>query len=467
MAKIPYLFKRNNVYYFRIRVPDEHRTYFKAIEIVQSLKTESRSEAVPQVLALAANFKSTLHKLNTGQPVASDFDIASLQLHYLPANAAPTPIAISPAPPSAQAPLLSIVINDFLDRYSPDNKATLTKLRSTLPVFLELIGDKPVNKILQTDVNKYFDLVQKLPVRRDAKIFSGMSIKKIIATHHGRTIAAGTFDSTYRACVSLFINWALVHYKDQGFPNLSVSGAVYRGKRKDGINKQRAFRPEELKILFTSVKMRNFALNADTAHCCWLPLIGLYTGCRINEVCQLNPFTDIKQDKKTGIHYFHFTDESESAEGVDKSVKTKSSHRIVPIHSKLLELGFLDYVAKVKNDGYKLIFPQWPPNHGKASAKVSKWFINFVRSLGLRDNTEGARLSGFHCFRHTLITYGIENKIRGIFSITGHETSTVDGFGVITEVAKGYWTQGLTDDILEKKAIVERFDFDIEFFRPS
>ncbi len=116
-------------------------------------------------------------------------------------------------------PLLSVVVADFLDHYSPDNKATLTKLKSTLPVFVELIGDKPVNKILQTDVNKYFDLVQKLPVRRDAKIFANIPIKKIIATHRGRCISAGTFDSTYRACVSMFINWAIVHYRDQGFPN--------------------------------------------------------------------------------------------------------------------------------------------------------------------------------------------------------------------------------------------------------
>ncbi len=44
---------------------------------------------------------------------------------------------------------------------------------------------------------------------------------------------------------------------------------------------------------------------------------------------------------------------------------------------------------------------------------------------------------------------------------------TVDGFGVITEVAKGYWTQGLTDDIQEKQRIVEQFDYGIEFFRPT
>jgi hypothetical protein len=68
---------------------------------------------------------------------------------------------------------------------------------------------------------------------------------------------------------------------------------------------------EELQKLFNNPKMTKYAANPDTAHYCWLPLIGLYTGARINEICQLNPSEDIKQDSATGIHYFHFTDESE------------------------------------------------------------------------------------------------------------------------------------------------------------
>jgi hypothetical protein len=76
-------------------------------------------------------------------------------------------------------------------------------------------------------------------------------------------------------------------------------------------------------------------------------------------------------------------------------------------------------------------------------------------------------LSGFHCFRHTFITYGIEHKIAGTLAITGHETDVVDGLGKISSVAKGYWTQGVTDSIAEKQASVERFDFGDFFIKPS
>ena len=155
---------------------------------------------------------------------------------------------------------------------------------------------------------------------------------------------------------------------------------------------------DELEKLFRHQQMERYASNRSTAHYCWLPLIGLYTGARINEICQLNPLTDIIQDKETGVHYFHFTDDGETISGVDKSIKTKSSKRIVPIHSKLLELGFLDYVGKIKQSNQKILFIEWEPRNSKASANASKWFIRYLAKIGLSDETKGGRLSGFHSF---------------------------------------------------------------------
>jgi len=66
VGKIPYLFRRKNVYYFRIRVPAEHQESLKATEIVRSLKTESRHEAIPRTLQLAANIATTFNELKSG-----------------------------------------------------------------------------------------------------------------------------------------------------------------------------------------------------------------------------------------------------------------------------------------------------------------------------------------------------------------------------------------------------------------
>lgn len=301
MAKIPYLVRRKNVFYFRLAVPLELREVVKSREIVQSLRTQDSGEAERRALKLAAHFKSLLYDLKTGKTgkfsrvdaVAAETANAGIQ-NSENSNVEP---AQSPAsveqqlpyvksPEARQRPLFSLVVSDFLNHYDQTNKATYTKLVATLPLLIELIGDKPVNQVLQTDLNRFFDDVQKLPVKRKQKAFDGMTAREVIAANQGKCIAEGKFESTYIACVSIFLSWAMTNYRDQGFPSLSVQGAVYRGNRRNGINKQRAATHQELRMLFSNPKMRGYAENPDKAHYWWLPLIGLYTGARINEICQ-------------------------------------------------------------------------------------------------------------------------------------------------------------------------------------
>ncbi|MEC4747711.1 site-specific integrase [Methylomicrobium sp. Wu6] len=463
MAKIPYLVRRKNVFYFRLVVPVEFRESVNAREIIRSLKTENRHDATHQALKLAAHYKAALHDLKTGK-VQQVSHLLQPEPKSVPSVAPP---AVIPVQVKSSAPLLSAVIADFLNRYDQNNKVTLAKLNTTMPIFLELMDDRPVNGILQAHINAFFDEVQRLPPHAgNSKKYEGMTLREIIAANTGESISAGTFKSTYRALISIFLNWAAIHYQDQGFPTLSVQGAVYRGERSRGINKQRAATKKELQKLFGHAKMKLFSADPESAHFYWLPLIGLHTGARINEVCQLNPQTDIVQDEKTGIWFFAFTDEGEAAEGVEKSIKTESSRRVVPVHSRLIELGFLNYVERIKAGGHKQIFPQWKPRYGKASIDAKIWFTNYIGSIGLKDETPGARLSGFHAFRHGFITYAITNKISGVFQITGHEVESVDGFGKISKITAGYWSKGKTDNILELKQIIECFDFGIDFYKP-
>jgi hypothetical protein len=195
MAKIPYLYRRNNIYYFRLRVPAELRVSLKVSEIIQSLKTESRADAIPLALRLAASVTVTFNELKAANKACiSHLEVIRLARHDLQIDSASgSSIGVISALDKSQStvPLLSVVVDDFLKRYDPSNKATFTKLNATLPIFVELIGNKAINQILQADVNSYFEEVQKLPVRRDAKIFSGMSFKEIIAANTDSCIAEG------------------------------------------------------------------------------------------------------------------------------------------------------------------------------------------------------------------------------------------------------------------------------------
>jgi hypothetical protein len=52
MGKIPYLFRRKNVFYFRLIVPKELRTILNFPQITISLKTQHSDVAIPTALML-------------------------------------------------------------------------------------------------------------------------------------------------------------------------------------------------------------------------------------------------------------------------------------------------------------------------------------------------------------------------------------------------------------------------------
>lgn len=202
--------------------------------------------------------------------------------------------------------------------------------------------------------------------------------------------------------------------------------------------------------------MRRFATDPEQVHRYWLPHIGLFTGARVNELCQVNPQTDIVQDQDSKIWYFWITEETDGDDRIEKRTKNTTSRRKVPIHSILLKCGFLDYVNSVRKSGAKLLFPAWPPHSGKASAKAEKWFRKLLSDIGLRDVTPGKRLVGMHAFRSTLLNRAMNLGIDAT-PITGHAGNT-------DRVVRGY--QGELS-LENKKKLLEGITFELEFIKPG
>lgn len=202
--------------------------------------------------------------------------------------------------------------------------------------------------------------------------------------------------------------------------------------------------------------MRRFAADPEQAHCYWLPMLGLYTGARVNEVCQLHPLEDIIEGEG-GVWFFNFTDETETDARVRKSIKNSVSFRRVPIHSRLLELGFLTYLERMRARGAALLFPQWAPTRGKASAAAEKWFCKLIADMGLRDDTPKKRLVGFHTFRHTFENRAMNLDVPNAEWLTGHA-------GAHSEVLRGYRGEA---ELRKKQEIMERMRFEVEHPRPT
>lgn len=358
----------------------------------------------------------------------------------------------SAEPPPAKS--LGAIVEEFIARQerTKANSSMLGKYRSILPELVEYIGDKPCDAIRQNDLLTFADDLCRMPTNWKALRTKGYSMGELAEAEHSECISRATFERSYVAAIGAFLNYAKSRYGDAGFPqHLNTDSMEYIGERVSPEENQRALRSDELCRLFEGPEFASFAVDPSKAHQYWLPLVGLYTGARVREVCQLNPQADIREEG--GIWFFDITEDGEAAAGVTKSTKTASSRRRVVIHSRLLELGFLEYLEGIRAQGARQLFPQWKPKGGDAAGHAAEWFREFIRDVGLRDETPGAMVTGFHAFRHTMLTRAKHLRINDRFLITGHAD------GKVSRAQSGYEREG--HPLADLRDLIERVSFEV------
>ncbi|MBL8505904.1 MAG: hypothetical protein JNJ51_06060 [Methylobacillus glycogenes] len=189
-----------------------------------------------------------------------------------------------------------------------------------------------------------------------------------------------------------------------------------------------SFNQDDLQRIFNSGIYHGDIPKAGAgAAAIWLPILGMYTGARVEELAQLMVY-DVKQDPKHG-YYFNITDLSEDGNEHIKAVKTNTSRRRIPLHPDLIKIGFLTYWEECKTQNHRQLFPLLKPDqHNKLSGNWSKWWSRYMRTeIGIT-----AKSKVFHSFRHTFKDAcreaGIGEEIHD--SLTGHSGGGVGrGYG--------------------------------------
>jgi integrase len=159
--------------------------------------------------------------------------------------------------------------------------------------------------------------------------------------------------------------------------------------------RRRPWTDEELIILFsqplfTEKKLpRNKKAGGWAAY--WVPLIAVFSGARVSEICQLTA-DDI--DTNTNHPTIKIRSRSEH-----QRLKTVNAERDIPIHPQLIELGFLDYVEQVKSSpAANNLWPDLPKRNERSGGYFSQWFGEYLKALQLNGEVD------FHSFRHTVRT---------------------------------------------------------------
>jgi integrase len=149
----------------------------------------------------------------------------------------------------------------------------------------------------------------------------------------------------------------------------------------------------------------------------WLPLIGAYTGARLEEIAQLRP-EDLFHDKDYGW-FLSILDIEE-----DQHLKTESSRRRVPIHPELIKAGLIKYRAHALKLRQQWLFPDLIPHvNGTRSGNWSKWWGRYARTnIGIADKRKV-----YHSLRHSFKTAcraaHIPEEVHD--ALTGHTSASV------------------------------------------
>lgn len=97
-------------------------------------------------------------------------------------------------------------------------------------------------------------------------------------------------------------------------------------------------------------------------HLYWAYVISFLTGVRAGELGQIE-LDDIEAEG--GIYYLQLRGfdpkKGRVARKDVKRFKTQSSHRTIPLHPLLLDLGLLDRIDDLRSIGCPVLFPEWEP----------------------------------------------------------------------------------------------------------
>ncbi|MFT6794147.1 MAG: integrase [Rubritalea sp.] len=275
--------------------------------------------------------------------------------------------------------------------------ATFKKCEADTRLLCAFAGENMMIEEMGFDKGK--DLIQflsKIPLRRSSKTSIKEAVKR--STKDTEIISAITQGNYYISISSIF-GYAVDH--EWLSKNPLNNKILYKQlpKKNDSIKATQT--GDDMNKIFGSSKFLNTRFKADSSGNrkegrYWSVLLAVFHGMRINEAAQLL-VEDVKEHK--GITYLDIREENDKGEIV-KSLKTKVSKRVIPLHKTILRLGFKEFVRHQNEQKNDRLFPELVPNNiENCGASVSKWFGRLKKEyLDCTNLKSGDK--GLHSFRH-------------------------------------------------------------------
>lgn len=337
--------------------------------------------------------------------------------------------------------LFSKISKQYIEDCLSNGDRTKNHKAYVFDLFVQLVGDVPISQITRDEARRFKAMLLKMP--SNLSKHNGIDISKIDFDNlpNGKPQSHNTINGKLISLLSLF-EWAI---QNELYEGLNPFRALLIKDVK--VKKKQTYTQDDLDILFSSPLYTGCAGESVSErlkrgdrvikdYLYWVPVIALYSGMRLNEICQLERSDIACHDS---VWCFDVNDDG------NKKLKTASSKRKVPVHSELIKLGLLDYVETIEQGR---IFEELELGRdGSYSYMFTKRYSRLLKGLELK--REGLC---FHSFRHTFIdslrNSGVERSVS--MALVGHGSKS----DIHSNYGHGYRLDTLRENI-------EKVSFDL------
>jgi integrase len=364
----------------------------------------------------------------------------------------------APAAPIPAGKTVSEYLDDYIaHKLTPGKKgswsaATARQKPNKLNVLRSVFGDKPAATLTRDDMESYVDIAYRIPSNFENptyKKFRGITLDMVlnnapeVEAIDYSVRGAGTVKEDLKN-IRAFLQWVLKRKDITSLQN-AINALDNEKSDIDYESSRREFTDEELKTLLqdNNAAQENYVKGFSSPIKFWLPLIALYTGARIAEICQLHT-SDIKLVKALSSDSEHWCIDINDNDG--KKLKNKHSRRQVPIHQNLTNAGLITYTDSLRARGETSLFPELIDTHANYA---TQWFGIYSDQAGVTDKN-----TSFHSFRHNFCTYLSDHHTPEdlVVALSGHQYKSL---------AKSTYNKNRNRDVGKLAEVIDSIDYGV------
>jgi integrase len=322
-----------------------------------------------------------------------------------------SPEAVNPPSPVTASqqqnePLKKMTLAEAIEKCleATDTKRAKTKVakRQRLNFLLRVFGaDKFMHEITRDDMRRAMNMLKSQPARL-TRHYETLSLdeRAALAKAEGRKLLEDNSIRYYRIWFSSLFTFAEEEDMLIGKSPMRRLEGMAGKKRK---STREIFTDAELQAIFSNGVWSQPPLTPKDQDYFWPPLLACFAGMRRAEACQL---------RKEHIREIHGVPCFVLMESEDEAqrVKTDAGERVVPVHSELIKLGFLQHISRCKKS--ERIFPNI--NEGRDDDRFGaygKWLMRHFKKVGVHVPNKKV----LHSMRNTSSSSALNNDATEIF----------------------------------------------------